>query len=134
MASYVGQQQAAGECVAQPADGVGGVSQVVEVPLAAGGSILVEVDDATDGPVVRGRGGAVAVASLTEPLESVLAGLGPATQAVLSQLRGLAQSPHEIEVEFAVKLTADARIVLARAGGEANFRITLKWARDVAGP
>jgi hypothetical protein len=41
----------------------------------------------------------------------------------------MADSPHEIEVEFAVKLTADARIVIAQAGGEANFRIVLKWAR-----
>lgn len=114
--------------------GVEALSRVVEVPLADGGSILVEVEDATGGPVVRGRGGAVDVAQLTEPLESVLAGLGPATQAVLGQLRGLGEMPHEIEVEFAVKLTADARIVIARAGGEANFRIALKWAHDTAGP
>lgn len=59
----------------------------------------------------------------------MLSGLGPATRAVLSQLRSLADAPHEIEVEFAVKLTADARIVIAHAGGEANFRIMLKWAR-----
>jgi hypothetical protein len=108
------------------------VSRVVEVPLADGGSILVEVDEPMDGPVVRGRGAAGPLPSLAEPLEQVLAGLGPTTRALLSQVRSLTDSPHEIEVEFAVKLTADARIVIARAGGEANFRIALKWARPDA--
>jgi hypothetical protein len=86
------------------------------------------VDEPVDGPVVRGRGGA-AQSPLLEPLEHVLAGLGPATRALLAQVRALADSPCEIEVEFAIKLTADARIVIARAGGEANFRIALKWVR-----
>lgn len=110
--------------------------RVIEVPLAEGGSILVEVDETTDEPVLRGRGGPAPLPPLTEPLEHVLAGLGPATRAVLSQLRSLADSPHEIEVEFAVKLTADANIVIARTGGEANFRIALKWTRppDAAPP
>ena len=102
------------------------MSPIVEVPLAEGGSILVEVDEAAGGPVVRG-GGAVSPPSLAEPLEQVLAGLGPATRALLTQVRALADSPHTIEVEFAVKLTADARIVIARAGGEANFRIAMTW-------
>jgi hypothetical protein len=105
------------------------MARVIEVPLAEGGSILVEVDDATDEPVLRGRRGPGSPPPLEEPLEQVLAGLGPATRAVLSQLRSLADSPHEIEVEFAVKLTADANIVIARTGGEANFRVALRWTR-----
>jgi hypothetical protein len=105
------------------------MTRVVEVPLAEGGSVLVEVDEPVEGPAVRGRGGAAGLPPLAEPLEQVLAGLGPATRAVLSQLHALADSPDEIEVEFAVKLTADARIVIAHAGGEANFRIALRWSR-----
>jgi hypothetical protein len=109
------------------------MSQVLEVPLAEGGSILVEVDEVLDRPVVRGRGGAATLPPLAEPLEQVLAGLGPTTRALLSQVRALADAPHEIEIEFAVKLTADARIVIARAGGEANFRIALRWSRAKVG-
>lgn len=110
------------------------MTSVVEVPLAEGGSILVEVDEPAEGPVVRGRGGAAALPPLAEPLEQVLASLGPATRAVLSQLHALADPPDEIEVEFAIKLTADARIVIARAGGEANFRIALKWSGTPGSP
>ncbi len=95
----------------------GMVMGVVEVPLVEGGSILVEADEWTEGPVVRGRGGAAVIPPFAEPLEQVLAGLGPATRAVISQLHALADSPDEIEVEFAIKLTADARIVIAAPAG-----------------
>lgn len=107
--------------------------QLVEVPLAEGGTVLVEVDELYDGPVVRGgggRGGGLAIPPMTEPLEHVLAGLGPATRAVLNQLKGLADSPGEIHVEFAIKLTTDARIIIAKAGAEANFKVSLTWTRD----
>jgi hypothetical protein len=107
------------------------VSRLVEVPLAGGGSILVEVDGPVQGgPVVRGRGGGPALPPVEEPLERLLDGLGPVTRAVLVQLRQLAEAPEAIEVEFGVKLSADARMVIARAGGEANFRIALRWSRD----
>ena len=49
---------------------------------------------------------------------------------MLNQLRDLADSPGEIQVEFAIKLTTDARIIIAKAGAEANFRVNLKWTRD----
>jgi hypothetical protein len=106
------------------------VSGVVEVPLAEGGSVLVEVDEVIDGAVVRGRDAAAALPPLTQSLEQALAGLGPATHALVSQLRALTDFPDEIEVEFAVKLSADARVVIARVGSEANFRIVLKWGRS----
>lgn len=53
------------------------MNRVVEVPLAEGGSILIEVDEPIDGPVVRGRAGAVALPPLEDTLEHVLSGLGP---------------------------------------------------------
>lgn len=103
---------------------------VVEVPLADGGSVLVEVDDA-DGPVVRGRGrgGSSALPSVTEPFEEVVAGLGPITRALISQVQSMADSPSEIEIGFGVKLSAEAKVIIARAAGEANFRVALKWSR-----
>lgn len=111
-------------------------ARTVEVPLADGGTILVEVEEsvgpAGDAPVVRGRAAFGELPRITEPLEHVLDGLGPATSAVFSQLTGLAHAPDEIEVEFAVKLSADARVIIARAGGEANFRIAMRWTRDRA--
>jgi hypothetical protein len=34
-----------------------------------------------------------------------------------------------VEVKFGVKLSADSHVIIARAGGDANFRIALRWAR-----
>jgi Trypsin-co-occurring domain 1 len=105
------------------------VTGIVEVPLAEGGSVLVEVDDAVDGLAIRGRGGQAAIPEVTAPLEQVLAGLGPVTRALVSEVRGMTDRPAEVELEFSVKLTAEAKIVIARAAGEANFRVSLKWAQ-----
>jgi Trypsin-co-occurring domain 1 len=37
------------------------------------------------------------------------------------------------EVEFAVKNSADSKVIIARAAGEANFRIVLRWSREAGG-
>ena len=105
------------------------MTRVIEVPLEEGGSILVEVDETPELPVTRGLGSSAAAPPVSAPLEQMLAGLGPATRALIAQVRTLADSPHEVELEFAVKLTAEAKIVIARVGGEANFRIALRWTR-----
>ena len=48
---------------------------------------------------------------------------------VVSELRSAADWPEQVEVEFAVKLSADANVIIARSGGEANFRVALRWSR-----
>lgn len=111
------------------------MSGVIEVPLAEGGSVLVEVDDA-DSPVVRGMGrsGSSALPSVTEPFEEVVAGLGPITRALISQVHSIADSPSEIEIEFSVKLSAEAKLIIARTAGEANFRVALRWSHQASDP
>lgn len=68
-----------------------------------------------------------AVVEAGASLEQVLGRLGPAMRGIVSQLREAAEWPDEVEVEFAVKVSADSNVIIARAGGEANFRIALKW-------
>jgi hypothetical protein len=107
---------------------------VVDVPLAEGGSVLVQVEPAVDGPVVRGAGGPAPVQLASRSFEDMLTGLGPVTRAVLSELRSATEGPSEIELEFAVTLTGEAKILLARAAGEAHFRITVRWPHPSDGP
>ena len=57
----------------------------------------------------------------------MLGRLGPAMRGIVLQLRAAAEWPDEVEVEFAVKVSADSNVIIARAGGEANFRIALRW-------
>jgi Trypsin-co-occurring domain 1 len=103
--------------------------QLVEFGLQEGGMVLVEVDDATAGAVTRGRRPAEIVTRAGASLEQVLGRVGPAVGGIVSELRSTADWPDEVEVEFAIKLSGDANVIIARSGGEANFRISLRWSR-----
>jgi hypothetical protein len=108
------------------------VSEVQAFRSADGATVLVEVEPA-GGPVTRGRGPGAAVAQASESLEGVLHKLGPAVKGIVSELRATADWPDEVTVEFAVKISADSNVIIARAGGEANFKIAMKWSRDAGG-
>src|SRR5947209_8890368 len=105
------------------------MSGVMEVPLAKGGSVLVEVQGSPDGPALRGRRDAASIATASEPLEQLLGAIAPIAQALVAPLQTSAHSPHEIEVEFGVKLNAEAKVIIARASAEANFRVLLRWSQ-----
>jgi Trypsin-co-occurring domain 1 len=34
-----------------------------------------------------------------------------------------------VTVEFSIKLSADANVIIARTAGEANFRISMSWSK-----
>jgi hypothetical protein len=105
------------------------VSDLLELPLAGGGTVLIEAAPASV-PVTRGRGGpAEAVTRAGASLEQVLGRVGPAVQGIVRELREAAEWPDEVTVEFAVKVSTDSSVIIARAGGEANFRITMMWSR-----
>jgi len=107
----------------------GKVSRLVELDLNEGGSILVEVDEPSRGPVTRGARPEEVVTRAGQSLEQVLGRLGPAVKGIVAELRRTADWPDDVEVEFAVKLSADSNVIIARAGGEANFRISLRWSK-----
>jgi hypothetical protein len=48
----------------------------------------------------------------------------------VAQVREAADGARELEVEFGIKLSAESNVIIARAGGEANFRIAMKWSTD----
>jgi hypothetical protein len=99
--------------------------RVVEFPLVEGGRVLWEVEDTATGKTYRGA--ADVVEKATDSLEAVMGRLKPVVEAVAGGLKGLAVRPDTLEVELAVKLTADAGIVVARAGSEASLKIKVGW-------
>jgi hypothetical protein len=109
------------------------VSQLVKMDLADGGSVLVEVAEDRSGPVTRGGRTEDLVTSAGATLESALDQLGPVVKGVVTRLREAADWPDEVEVEFSIKLSADANVIIARSAGEANFKISLHWSRKDAG-
>ncbi len=121
------------------------MSRLIEMPLADGGSVAVEVSDADgassgqadSGPVLRGGQGAMRgpgtreplIESATHTLEASVAKVVPALRAVLAELRSISGDLTQIELEVGLKLTGEAGMVLARAGAEANFQVHLTWMR-----
>jgi hypothetical protein len=106
------------------------VKQLVDLPLEEGGSITVEVEDARPsregGSVTRSARPGEVVTAATQTFEQALGGVAPASRAIVSKLRAAAD-PSEIVVEFGLKLSADTGVIVARTGGEANFRVMLTW-------
>ena len=96
---------------------------VLSFHTADGESVLVEVEDRRSGPQRVSRDGAVIEAG--RKLEEVLAAARPTVTAVLGSLRGL--SADEREIEFGLKLTAEAGVMVAKTALEGNFLLRLKW-------
>ena len=105
------------------------MSQLVKMDLADGGSVLVEVEDAASGPVTRGGRAGDLVRDASGTLEQALDQLGPVVRGVVTKLREAADWPDEVTVEFSIKLSADSNVIIARAAGEANFKISMSWSR-----
>lgn len=106
------------------------MKQLIEFPLEAGGSVLVQVDEpAPEGVVKASRAGDV-VKKAGQTFEDALDRIKPAASAIIAKLRGLTDPPDEIEVEFGLTLNAEAGAFVALAGAEANYSVTLTWKRE----
>jgi hypothetical protein len=75
-----------------------------------------------------GRAGDVA-REASQTLEATLDGVRPAIEAIGRKLRDIVGAADELTVKFGVKLSADAGVIFAKAGAEANFEFTVKWTR-----
>ena len=108
------------------------MKHLIEFPLEDGSSILVEVDEA------EGLGGVVRASRVVDDtiqkagqtFEAALDKVKPAAAAIIAKLRSLHDAPDEVEVQFGLKLSADAGAFVASAGVEANYTVTLKWKKE----
>jgi hypothetical protein len=103
---------------------------MVEFPLDDGGSVLVQVDEAAaGGPVTRGISDRHVTALASHTFEQAISRVQPAAQALITQLRALADVPDEVGVEFGLELSAEAGAFIAAASAAANFKVSLTWHR-----
>ena len=105
------------------------MKRLIEYPLKDGSSIVVEVDEPEKGGVERVARPGEMIEKAKQNFETVLERIKPTAAAVITTLRDLSESPNEIGVEFGIKFSAASGVVLASAGGEANYKVTLKWIR-----
>jgi hypothetical protein len=110
------------------------VPSLVEFPLEAGGTVLVELaNDSADGQLTRGlRHGALSDVAdqANRTFEEAIDRIKPAAQSLIRRLRTLADAPEEVQVEFGLRLSAQAGAFIAAASTGANFRVTLMWRKE----
>ena len=103
------------------------MKKLVEFSSDGDESILVEVEIPEDeeGDEEATRDGEVKKAS--KSFKKALAAVKPIAETLIEKCTGLSKRPQEIEVEFGIKMNAEAGVVVATTGVEANFKVTLKW-------
>ncbi|MFD8413745.1 CU044_2847 family protein (plasmid) [Streptomyces sp. HUAS TT3] len=98
-----------------------------ELRLTDGSGIWVEVADADGDGIERvGRAGA-ALARAGETLQEAMGQIRPALDVIADGLRGMAQVPESVRVDFGIKLSGETGIVVAKAAAEANFTVSVEW-------
>jgi len=106
--------------------------RLVEFPLQGGGSVLVEVEDDVGGDgVTRGWGDTNrrVVDQAQQNFEQAVGRVQPAIQGLLTQLRSVAESPEQIQVEFGLQLSAEVGAFVAGASTTGNFKVSMTWQR-----
>jgi hypothetical protein len=103
------------------------MGQLVEFPLQDGGLVLVEVSQTglVGGPITRGGSGISERAQRS--FEEAVGRVEPAAQAIITRLRGMAQTPDEVHVEFGLNLNAEVGAFITSASTTANFKIAVTW-------
>ncbi|MFF9106689.1 CU044_2847 family protein [Streptomyces sp. NPDC014776] len=107
------------------------MDELVEFTTEEGARVVVEgVEDAAGARLVS-RGG---TAQATRTFENSLAGVRAAAESALRVLRDGALRPDAVELEFGVKMSAEAGAVIAKGAAEAHLVVKLSWSPGGPGP
>lgn len=104
-------------------------TRLVRYDLASGGSVVVEESVADQGGLV-GTGDVVEAAR--QRFEEALAGIRPATGAVLEQVASLVDGPDTVALELGFSLKGAVGLVIAKTAAEGSFKLTMTWKRGGA--
>ncbi len=94
---------------------------LVEFPSDAG-TVFVEVAENRVGPLPASNLDSD-IRKAGQSFKEAIAGIEPIARAVMKQIEGL--SPDQATVEFGIKLTGKAGVVLASTEAEGQFKLTL---------
>jgi len=105
------------------------VKRLVEFPLEQGGSVLVEIDEAANGPVMRGlaKDRSTVAEQTGKTFEQATAAVVPAARSLIGRLRDVDDPADEISIEFGVQLSAQTGAFIASAAVGANFKVSMTW-------
>ncbi len=102
-------------------------SKLVEYELDDGSTIVFETDDDASGAgSTRLSSGGGLPERAEKSLKEVSQRIGPAAQTVLDSLKEI-NTPKEVQMEFGLKFSLNAGLVVAKADSAVNFKVTVKW-------
>jgi hypothetical protein len=102
---------------------------LIRFELEQGGSVIVEVEDREpQGSPKVGRGGNL-IAESRVKFEQAIDSIKPAATVLIAKLKEISDSVDEIGIEFGITLNSETDAFIARAGMEANFKVTVSWKR-----
>lgn len=104
-------------------------TRLVRYDLADGGNVVVEESVADQGGLV---GGGDVVEAARQRFEAALAGVRPATAAVLAHVASLVDGPDTVALELGFSLKGEVGAVIAKTAAEGNFKLTMTWKRTNA--
>jgi hypothetical protein len=101
--------------------------QLVAFEVAGGQAVVAEVDDDEPG-VERAARVDAALVRATARLDESMEQVRRVAELALGKLHELSTRPDTVEVEFGIRLNAEAGAVIARTQAEGHLQVTLSWA------
>jgi hypothetical protein len=96
------------------------------------GPVVVEVDERDAGFASIGRSPDGVVHDAAGKFEDALANVRAAVVSALGTFRDDSLKPDDVQIEFGVKLNAEAGAVIAKTSIEGHLTVKLSWAREPA--
>jgi hypothetical protein len=103
------------------------MARFVELPIPDGQSLIVEVAEEPSDEVVRAGYARELTVDIAESFEAALERVRSAAAVVVERMRSIEHRPDEVSVEFAIKLGAEAGVVIAKTAVEANLMVRVQW-------
>ncbi|MDO0927851.1 CU044_2847 family protein [Streptomyces sp. TG1A-8] len=107
------------------------MGRLVEFRTEDGAVVVVETNDPGSGTRLVARGDGPA-AQAAQAFEGALDGVRAAAQSALRVFRDGALRPDSVELEFGVRLTAEAGAVIAKGAAEGQLVVRLGWTSRTA--
>jgi hypothetical protein len=93
----------------------------------AGGTVVVESQDAAMGGATRGGGLVSMTEKVGRSLEEALSVIRPVADAAFTACKDMAPPPGEVEVDFSLKVDLQLGAFIAKSTAEGTFHIRLVW-------
>ncbi|MDH6574925.1 CU044_2847 family protein [Kitasatospora sp. MAP5-34] len=98
--------------------------------LTAGGAVVRVEGAGAEAEVPYGMqpvGRSAGIGRAVDTFEEALSGVRAAAESALAVFRGGSLEPDEVEIEFGVKLSAEAGALIARTAADAHLTVRLSW-------